>query len=212
MKRGLVSLAVACVVAVVACSGGDPNGGSVGDGGRSTTSLATTTTVQPSTTTSTDPPATDVEALQPVLDALIDRYDEAVVEILRDPRVAADVENTVVRRYRELFVADSDFPEVALEHWANEGAAGRFYRAGPLGRMYDSTVVSVEAVSDDEVSFEVCTLRSIVIVDNQGEEVGAEGGATGGSIVAERVGGRWLLRDLTRTEAPASCPRPQEGA
>lgn len=207
MKDRIISVIGVFVLVLAACSGG----GSSGDGVRSTTSsLTTSATFREPATTTTEPPATDGEVLQPVLESLIDRHDEAVAAILTDPRVAGNRGDPVVKTYLDLFVADSEFPSVALEHWAGEGAAGRFYRPGPLGRMYDSTVVSVDVVSDDEVTFEVCTLRSIVIVNGEGAEIGAEGGATGGSITAARVGGRWLLRDLTRIEAPASCPTPQE--
>jgi hypothetical protein len=146
--------------------------------------------------------------VQPILESLIDRYDLAVATILADPRVAADSGHAAVVAYLDLFTPDSSFPRTALQFWADEGAQGRFYRPGPRGQMYESTVQSVQADSPDQVTLLVCSLKSIVVVDGSGNELSAEGGQSGGSVVAVRVDGTWLLRDLTRTSA-ADCPDPR---
>lgn len=172
-----------------------------------TTSTSTDTTSSTSTST-TQPPGTDVEALAPVLEALIDRYDAAVAAILTDPRVAADRSSPQVATYLGLFVPDSTFPDTALQFWADEGDEGKFYRAGPRGQMYESTVQSIETTSADQVDFMVCSLSSLVVVDATGRELSSEGGATAGSVSAVRVDGSWQLRDLTRVPAD-DCPRPE---
>lgn len=147
-------------------------------------------------------------AVTPVLQSLVDRHDAAVAAVLADPRVASQRENALVTEYLRLFVVDASFPTTVLEFWASEGAQGRFYRPGPRGQMYVSTVQSVTSDSPDQVTFVVCTLKSIVIVDSSGAELSAEGGQTAGSVVALRVDGVWLLRDLTRI-APDTCPDPR---
>lgn len=74
--------------------------------------------------------------------------------------------------------------------------------------MYVSTVQSVQVDSPNQTTFLVCSLKSIVIVDGSGNELSAEGGQSAGSVVAVRVSGTWLLRDLTRSSA-ANCPDPR---
>lgn len=149
--------------------------------------------------------ALDPVVLQQELESLIDRYDLAVATILSDPRVASDRGSEAVLAYVGLFTSDSNFPETALEFWESEGEAGHFYRPGPRGEMFISTVQSVDVLSPVQATFEVCSLKSIVIVDERGDEVSAEGGQTAGSGVAVLSDGHWLLRDLTRT-AGDNCP------
>lgn len=179
----------------------------------STTSLPTTTTIPLATSSSVpvpdeDPPGTDVAAVTPVLQSLVDRYDASVAAVLADPSVASEPANALVNAYLELFVPGAPFPATVVGFWAGEGEQGRFYRPGPRGQMYVSTVQSVQSDSADQVTFIVCTLKSIVIVDASGAELSAEGGQTAGSVVALRVDGIWLLRDLTRI-APEVCPDPR---
>ena len=139
--------------------------------------------------------------MRPFLESLIDRYDVAVAAILADPRVAADRDHEAVTDYLDLFTPSSSFPDTALQFWADEGSQGRFYRAGPRGQMYESSVRSIEVDSADQVTFLVCSQKSIVIVDEDGNQLSAEGGSSSGSVVAVRVDGSWRLRDLTRTTA-----------
>ena len=149
--------------------------------------------------------APDPVELQRELESLIDRYDLAVATILSDPRVASDRGSDAVLAYLGLFTTDSGFPDTALKFWESEGEAGHFYRPGPRGEMFVSTVQSVDVLSPEHATFGVCSLKSIVIVDESGDEVSAEGGQTAGSGVAVLSDGHWLLRDLTRT-ADDNCP------
>lgn len=204
-RRGLLLGAlVSIVVGLAACSGDDGDAGTTSSTADSTpTSRASSGST--STTPVTEPPGTDQAAVEPVLESLIDRYDTTVAAILADPRVAADRGHEAVTAYLGLFTPESTFPQTALQFWADEGGQGRFYRPGPRGQMYESTVQSLRADSPDQVTFLVCSLKSVVIVDGSGNELSAEGGQTAGSVVAVRVDGRWLLRDLTRTSA-TDCP------
>ncbi|MGD9998874.1 MAG: hypothetical protein AB7U39_18300 [Ilumatobacteraceae bacterium] len=147
------------------------------------------------------------ETLKPIVEQLVDSYDAVVAEILTDPSVASDPGNELVRRYLGLFPHDSTFANGALSFWASEASAGRFYRPGPRGVMYDSTVQSVELRSEAEAAAKVCTVTSIQIVDSVGAALESQGGVNGGEVVLVRVGDDWLLRDLTEAP-PDDCPRP----
>jgi hypothetical protein len=147
------------------------------------------------------------DSLKPIVEQLVDSYDAVVAEILTDPSVASDQGNELVRRYLGLFPQDSTFANGALGFWAGEASAGRFYRPGPRGVMYDSTVQSVELRGEAEAVAKVCTVTSIQIVDSAGAALESQGGVNGGEVVVVRVGDDWLLRDLTEAP-PDDCPRP----
>ncbi len=216
-----VGISIALVFA--ACSSESNGATTVPTTGETLSALTTTTppttsstTARPNSTTTAAsnppttiaPPGTDPVAVQTILESLIDRYDLAVSAILADPRVAADSGHQAVVAYLDLFAPDSTFPETALQFWAGEGTQGHFYRPGPRGQMYVSTVQSVQVDSPNQATFLVCSLKSMVIVDGSGNELSAEGGQSAGSVVAVRVSGTWLLRDLTRSSA-ADCPDPR---
>ena len=173
--------------------------------------LTVPTTVAPlptSQSATTLPLAT--AAPQPIetqLQHLLDRYDAAAADILTDPRVASDPASPKVAAFLALFPQGSKFAEGTVTYWAEEGAKGRFYRPGPGGALFTSKLRKVVASSDTEVSFTVCATESMEIVDQAGTIQQANGGLSGGEIVAVKVNGEWLLRDLT--EKPAGdCPKP----
>lgn len=217
-RSGAATLVVAVALLGVSCSGGGAArpptalGTNLSAPSTTATANASTPTTSTSTPTSTgtpvtQPPGTDPGAVKPILESLVDRYDVAVAAVLTDPRVAAVPGSPVVADYLALFSSGSTIPQTALQFWADEGAQGHFYRPGPRGRMYESTVQGLQTDSPDQVTFVVCSLKSIVIVDSSGKELSAEGGKSAGSVVAVRVEGTWVLRDLTRTSA-ADCPDP----
>jgi hypothetical protein len=140
-----------------------------------------------------------------VLQDLMGRYDDAVAAILADPRVASNRESPEVTAYLALFTDGSSFADGALTNWAREGEAGRFYRPGPAGKLTSSTVMSVTPDSGDEATFAVCAQNSIEITDADGNVLESQGGQTAASVVALRVDGTWLLRDLTQASA-SECP------
>lgn len=204
--RAFIVALVAVAIVLAACSGDD--GGGSGSSS-STTSRATTSTTDGSTTSTsstTQPPGTETALVTPVLQSLIARYDAAVAAILTDPRVASDRENEAVLAYLALFTANSPFADGALRNWVREGESGRFYRPGPRGQLTQSTVTGVADASTDEATFTICAQNSIEITDSSGTVLESQGGQTAASVVAVRVAGVWLLRDLTAASA-ASCPQ-----
>ncbi len=207
-RRALLLAAfVAIILGLAACSGDD--------GAGSASASSTTTSTAPADTTSTtpvtEPPGTDTAAVQPIVQSLIERYDTAVAAILADPRVASDSEHAAVVSYLQLFTPGSSFTEGALAFWTREGESGRFYRAGPRGRLTQSTVMAVTSSSADEVTFTICALNSIEITDASGTVIESQGAQTAASVVALRVDGTWLLRDLTQAST-TGCPEPGPSA
>lgn len=187
------------------------------DGGRDsrTDTPPTTTTADPTPTTESEATTytttttvkTDVETVTAALQDLAGRYDEAVEEILTDPRVARDDTHPAVRNYLALFVSDSEFATGALDSWAQQGAEGRFYRPGPRGRVSESTVNDVAVDETTKTTtFLLCSLMSVEIVDAAGTPVSAEGGQTAATAVAEMVGDEWLLRELSETSSEGCDP------
>ena len=174
------------------------------------TTVLATTTLPPTTaapTTTTLAPTTTTVPLTATLQSLIDRYDAVVAAILADPRVATDVTNSKIVAYLALFPPSDAFTATPLKFWANEGALGRFYRPGPGGAISKSTVRQVTATSETEASFDICVVKSTTILDSVGNVLESSGGVAAGTIVAVKVDGGWLIRDLTRTPADA-CPKP----
>lgn len=169
----------------------------------STTSAATTSTSIAATTTTVATAAT----LQPVAQQLIDSYDAAASAILADPRVASDPSHASVTAYLALFPDGSSFASGTVEFWAQQGVAGRFYRPGPRGAMYKTTVRSVEVRGSTEAVAQVCTDVSIEVVDSSGGPIESQGGVNGGEVTLVLVGNKWLLQDLTRTSG-SDCPVP----
>lgn len=204
MTRRLAPILLVAVVMLGACTGNDDEADptTTSSAPRSTT---TTTEGTTSSTSTTQPPATDVEAVTPVLQELMGRHDAAVAAILADPRVASDPTSPEVDTYLGLFTDNSTFADGALANWAREGKQGRFYRPGPGGQLTRSTVIAVTPADDDEATFTICAENSMEITDSEGNVVESFGGQTAASVVAVRAAGVWRIRDLT--EAPTSgCP------
>lgn len=204
MTRRLAPILLIAAVVLGACSGNDDEAGptTTTSAPRSST---TTRLASTSSTSTTQPPATDVQAVTPILQSLIERHDAAVAGILVDPRVASEPTSPEVETYLALFTNNSTFADGALANWAREGEQGRFYRPGPGGQLTRSTVIDVTPADDDEATFTICAENSIEITDSDGTVVESFGGQTAASVVAVRSDGSWRIRDLT--EAPASgCP------
>lgn len=173
----------------------------------SLTSTTSTSSTAAATTTTVATPA----SLQPVAQQLIDAYDATVASILADPRVASAPGNASVKAYLALFPVGSTFASGTVAFWASEGAAGRFYRPGPRGKLQSSTVQSVEVRRPSEAVATVCATTSMQVVDAAGNPIEAQGGTTGVAVTLTLVGDRWLLRDLTQ-QASVACPKPGAGA
>jgi hypothetical protein len=183
---------VLTVLALSGCSSsGDQDASPSSTAPSRSTSSTSDASSDPSSTTSgpvgspEEPPATDIGAVTPVLQRLIDRHDQAVAAVLSDPRVARDPDHQMVRDYLALFVPGATFPSGVVEGW-------------------------VTPASGNEVSFTLCIRNSVVITSESGTVLEAQGGVSAGEVSAVRVGGVWLLQDLSRIPA-TDCPAPGEG-
>lgn len=231
--RALPATAVAVLLFVAACSGDDE-----ADPSTSSSTSTTTSTVEPATTppestgpdattqpstaptsssapgtsqpSSTTSTSTQPAALEPVIQALLDRYDQAVTTILTDPRVTSDPSSPAVTEYLALFAPDSTFAQGALNSWAQDAAEGRAYRPGPGGSMIDSTLLELTNVTETEASFTACSANSLEVVDAAGNVIESSGGVTFVKAAAVRVDGEWLLRDLS--QSGGDCPGPGSDA
>lgn len=186
--------------------------GTTGTTETTTATTATTATTETPPTTApqmTEPPDPAVEADRQ-LRGLIADYQAVIEAILADPRVAGNPDDPLVQQYLALFAPDNQFPIDTLAFWASEGSAGRFYRPGPSGVMYEIAVLSVEVRDDGTAVAYTCTRSSVQIVDEAGNPIEGRGGLTGGEVVAVTAGGAWLLRDLSQVSADR-CPTRTEG-
>ena len=211
MDRHVGNFVLAVLLLFVSACSGNGDAASSGTSASTTSSSSTSTTnTSTSSTSTTQPPATDVAAVTPALQELMDRYDSAVAAILTDPRVASNPDSNEVQAYLALFTGSSSFADGALASWTREGEAGRFYRPGPRGELTNSTVTEVTPASEDEASFTVCAVNSMEITDSAGNVIESVGGQTAAMVVAVRVDGVWRLRDLPEASATGGPERESE--
>jgi len=151
-------------------------------------------------TPTTQPPGTDPDAVEPIVEDLLARYDEIVNEIMLDQSVVTDRESEIVQDYLGVFEPDSDAAAQALDGWENDTEAGLSFAPSEAGGR---AVVSrldgeVDTVSDDEVRFPTCDEQNFDILDASGGVTDhVESDELPGEGVAVRVDGQWYLRELT---------------
>jgi hypothetical protein len=169
-----------------------------------TTVTAAPTTVAPTTTAA---PTTTTVDLPKVFQDLMTRHDQAVTDVLADPRVATDSANPKIAALVALFPPNSSFVAGSLKNWTSGGETGRFYKPNKGTTLSTTTVQNVTTSTATEATFTVCSVHSYSVVDSAGNPIEASAGVTGGLVVAVNVEGRWLLRDLTQTPGD-QCPKP----
>lgn len=195
---------MSCVLTISAC-GGDDDGA---DEGRKDDPP------DASSTSTTQPGAQDEEAVRPYLEGLLGDWDEAMTDILADPRpVASDPDHELAAALAESFTDDS--PYVADLTELLEGYVGQDtgLRPGPRGVVQHTTLLDfTQAPDDDHTSFVFCTFADGVQFRlSSGEELPASVGVTQGAGEAVRVDGVWRLhrlRQLGLDSQPAGTPDP----
>jgi hypothetical protein len=210
MLRGRSSLrsvgAVAvCVLALSACGGDGDDDGSNGERGDRPASTASSTT---------QPGAQDEEAVRPYVESLLGAWDEAMTDILADPRpVAADPDHELAAELAESFTADSPYVADLTELLEGYVAQDTGLRPGPRGVVQHTTLLEfTQAPDDDQVSFVFCSFADGVQFRlSSGEELPPSVGVTQGAGDAVRVDGVWLLHRLRRLgleTKPGGTPDP----
>lgn len=154
-----------------------------------------------------EPPATDVAAVQPIVNDLLDRYDELVEEIVTDPSTVGDREGALAGDFLDLFEPGSEFAELSLDEWAEWSDTGLSLQPVEEGTAINLTTIEgiVTPVSEDEVNFVKCTRQNYVRYDDGEEVVRIEDEVLAGEGTAVRVDGRWHLGVLTTPAGMLGC-------
>jgi hypothetical protein len=179
------------------------------DGGEDARDDSTTTTEAPSTTT-THPPATDLDAVQPIVEDLLERSDEATAEILADPAQANDPDAPAVRELAEIYTEDV-YEELVAVYRDNAEKELVFEPYGS-DRMVQTTLVGdLAALDDNRVVGDICNLYHYRSDSPAAGGTLLDGVGQPGQVTAVRVDDIWRLElvgsDETRTcdpEASAS--------
>lgn len=154
-----------------------------------------------------EPDATDVEAVRPYLDALLERHAAVVEAVSTDPTQVADADAPLATEYLGLFEPGSDAAAAIVDGWvatAGEGVTMAPYEEGsPIFTLRVSG--GITATSDDAVTFAVCAEeRSLTYED--GRLVRTTPYTTQpGRAEAVRADGRWLLRSVDLTPDRTAC-------
>jgi len=188
------------------------------DGGPSTTerreSAASTTTATTSSPSTTQPPASDAEALRPVLDQLLHEWDVAYTDALTDPAAVVDDPDDPVRgEFAAIFTEDS--PYLADLDTLVGSYADKDLRVEPSGSDTAQTsqfLRTTTVTDDDNVAFVWCSFDdSTQVQASTGAVVSDEVGISQGEGTAVRVDGAWKIRTLhllTHGTQPAGSPNP----
>lgn len=198
-----VGVVAACVFALGACGDDDEGGG----GERSDRSDSTVSST-------TQPAAPDEEAVRPYLESLLGAWDEAMTDILADPRpVAADPEHELAAELAKSFTDDSPYVADLTELLDGYVAQDTGLRPGPRGVVQHTTLLEfTQAPDDDHTSFVFCSFADGVQFHlSSGEELPPSVGVTQGAGEAVRVDGVWRLhrlRQLGLETQPAGTPDP----
>ncbi|HEX8802861.1 MAG TPA: hypothetical protein VF743_01670 [Acidimicrobiales bacterium] len=160
------------------------------------------TTTPPTTAATTGEAARPTEVQQEIED-LLHEYDEITSEITADAAVAADRDHPLYDQLRNLMQSDSDMTDAVVEALVSRGRRGisqRPYEEGelPVRRELDGTV---EAVSDTEVTFPICTHLSYRLYDGQDRQTTVLPGLVEpGNGTAVLVEGEWRISRFENVE------------
>ena len=203
--RWMAVVAAACVVATVACGGGDGGGAEAEDAPG---------TSEPATT---QPPAGDEAAVRPFIEDLLSAWDESMTDVLADPRlVAEDPEHELAADVAESFTEDSPYVRdlsLLMEGYVTQDTG---IRPGPSGLAQRTTLLHfTQAPDDDHVSFVFCSFEDGVEYRlSDGSDRPPSVGIVTGAGDATRVEGEWRLhrlRQLGLESKPVGTPDPCPG-
>src|SRR5437867_2103322 len=109
-----------------ACSGGgdDDTASGRGDSHKKDPERTTTSTAPTSTTAVVEPTGDRPDLVEPYVQGLLDRYDQATNKIVADPSIAQSETDPVVEQFLELFDNGNSFAQTSLEGWRNMDEQG----------------------------------------------------------------------------------------
>lgn len=201
----LAAAALVLLILAAACTGDDDSSSDTRRPPRSSNNetRATTTTTTPPDEPSADKPL-DVA---PVLQDLLDHYDEVVTKIVADPSVVNDPTDPLVEEFLSLFEVGSQFAQGSLDGWAKYAQDGTTVK--PLVANYPINVTRLEGpphtIGEDEVSFGQCTTLNLVTYKNGQEQQRFDRTLLPGDGRAVRVENHWLLVDISTPEDTKGC-------
>ena len=123
-----------------------------------------------------------------------------------------DWRGDLLTRFGRIYTADSPTPAGVVAQLRTLDAEGQHYRPGPSGRLRDVGVYRMTRIDRDEVTFRVCAVEDVEIVEASGKIVGRRSQVTQGDGWAERSGGVWRFAGIDPDEtatlpiAPGSAP------
>jgi hypothetical protein len=182
-------------------------GGACGDDDETTHPKPSSTTVE-ETTSTTQPAGTDPAGVRPYIEGLLARLDVSINQIVADPGVAADRNNSLVQDYLALFDPDSMFAEGAIDLWVQQGAQGISTRpySDDAPALATELAGDIETVSESQVTFPTCEKQNYRGFDGEGRETEIVAGqSVPGRGTAVRVDGQWRLQRLDVLEGAPAC-------
>lgn len=189
---------------LAACGGDHESGGGAAVGDGAAAAPAPPVVAQPSANT----PA----AAFPVVEDLVIEATDLANRLFQNPSVVDDRHGDLLTRFGEIYTPDSPTPAGVVAQLEDLNARGRHYRAGPSGRLRDVGVYRMTRIDGDQVTFRVCAVEDVEIVEAGGKVVGRRSQVTQGDGWAERTGGVWRFAGIDPDEtatlriAPGSAP------
>jgi hypothetical protein len=172
------------------------------DGGEDAREDSTTTTEGPSTTT-TQPPATDLDAVRPIVEELLARSDEVTAEILMDPAVANDPNAPILEELAEIYT-EQTYQDLV-------GVYRRNAETGMVFEPYNSDQMRVTSLAGELTAVDHNKIEGLVCsVYHYRSDSPAAGGtlldgvAQPGTLRVVRVDGIWQI-DLLGNDETQQC-------
>jgi len=191
--RAMFVLGVAGLVPLAACGGDDESSAAERD--------------EPSPP-ETEVPETDPEVVRPLIAELLLQYDEVVNEIVADPSVARDPEDSLIQEYLGLFEPGNEPARELIDLWvtrADEGLSTQPF-SDELPASRSRLDGEIELRTADEVAFPICVERRHLIYDGAGRlQQRTPYREQPGDGVAVRVDGQWRLRERVVFSDTATC-------
>lgn len=199
--RTRVALGAAIVTACLMLGACSDDGEASGQDERSSTTESTE-----DSTSTTQPPGTDLDAVEPIIEELLVRLDEVSTEILGDPAaVVNDPESPAMAEFAEIF-AEGEAYEARLSTYQSNAASG--LTVEPLNATSVTTTrIAGELTTIDEVTVEgpVCIVNTYRMASPGGGET-KDGLAHPGHVRAIQVEGEWKLQQIDVDDSRACDP------
>jgi hypothetical protein len=148
-----------------------------------------------------------VDAVRPIVEGLLARYDELVVQLLVDPSLASRPDDPVVAAFEDLHTpAEFERTMATLDQAVTE-----HIRYAPLGEapIQESHLWGeLVAEGDDRVQALVCTTYHVVEL-TEGRGRVRDGTSHPGRVYAQRLDGRWRIA-LMQEDGRQVCDPTQE--